>query len=87
MKKLSGARNTSGFSASLSSGTLSSQNHITYEGLFNELKFDVGKKTEKITDLHFGYARYQFSKSKQDNSIHDYLALFVKGSSDGEERD
>ena len=34
-----------------------------------------------------GYARYQFKESSHDKGIHDYLALFVKGAKDGEERD
>lgn len=40
-----------------------------------------------MKDLHFGYARYQFSKSSHDKNINDYLALFVKGNKDGEDRD
>lgn len=39
-----GARNTRGFSASVSYGSLPDVSHLTYEGVFNELKFDVGKK-------------------------------------------
>jgi hypothetical protein len=55
--------------------------------VFNEIKFDVGNKTPLVKDLHFGYARYQFSESPFDNKINDYLALFVKGNKDGEDRD
>lgn len=82
-----GARNTRGFSSQIESGELPDPNHITYEGVFNEIKFDVGPKTKLIKDLHFGYARSQFSKSLYDNSINDYLAIFMKGKQDGEDRD
>ena len=34
-----------------------------------------------------GYARYQFLGSTHDKKINDYLALFVKGSKDGKDRD
>ena len=37
-----GAKNTSGFSSKISSGVLSSPDHLTYSGAFNELDFDVG---------------------------------------------
>jgi Ca-activated chloride channel homolog len=47
----------------------------------------VGPKTELVKDLHFGYARYQFQESTYDSQINDYLALFVKGSKDGADRD
>lgn len=87
MKKCFGARNTSGFSNQIQYGHLPSPTHITYEGIFNEIKFNVGKKTYLPTDLHLGYARYQFKESAQDNTINDYLAIFVKGSKDGEPRD
>ncbi len=82
-----GARNTRGFTASVESGQLPQPTHLTYQGLFNELKFDVGLRTEKIVDLHFGYARYQFQKSQYDNKINDYLAIFMKSSKDGADRD
>lgn len=82
-----GARNTRGFSASVSSGHLPDLTHLTYEGVFNEIKFDVGKKTDKIVDLHLGYSRYQFNKSHFDNKVNDYLALFLKSSRDGADRD
>lgn len=87
MKKLSGARNTKGFSAQIKAGALPQESHITFGGVFNELRFDVGKPTDKIIDLHLGYARYQFAKSQFDNSVNDFLALFVKGEGDGKERD
>ena len=51
------------------------------------LTANVGKKTDKIVDLHLGYARYQFAQSQHDTHINDYLALFVKGSADGQDRD
>ena len=38
-------------------------------------------------ELHIGYARAQNQTSLFDSEIHDYLALFTKGSSDGEDRD
>ena len=62
-------------------------NHLTYEGIFNELKFDVGKKTNKLVDVHMEYARYQFKESLQDAKINNYLALFMKSSKDGADRD
>lgn len=47
----------------------------------------MGPKTDKVLDLHFGYSRFQFVNSKFDNTINDYLALFVKGKADGQDRD
>lgn len=38
-------------------------------------------------DLHCGYARYQFSSSLFDKEVNDYLAIFVKSSKDGRDRD
>lgn len=38
-------------------------------------------------DLHLGYSRYQFIKSKFDDKTNDYLALFLKSSRDGADRD
>lgn len=87
MECFSGARNTQGFTSQVEMGHLPSETHLTYEGVFNELRFDVGKKTEKIVDLHLGYARYQFAQSQHDTQINDYLALFVKGAADGQDRD
>lgn len=87
MMCMMGARNTRGFSAAVSSGNLPDLTHLTYEGIFNEIKFDVGKRTEKIVDLHMGYSRYQFAKSMFDANINDYLALFLKSSRDGADRD
>ena len=51
------------------------------------MKFDIGKKTEEIVDLHYGYARHQFIKSMFDGEISDYLAIFLKGCQDGADRD
>jgi hypothetical protein len=82
-----GARNATGLSACLSEGRVPLHTHLSYEGLFNELRYSVGSKTEKVVDLHHGYARFQFNESKFDNSINDYLALFLKGKTDGQPRD
>lgn len=60
MMRMMGAINTRGFSSCVSTGVLPPDSHITYEGVFNELKFDVGPKTIKTLDCHFGYARYMF---------------------------
>lgn len=38
-------------------------------------------------DLHLGYARYQFPKSRYDPHINDYLAVFFKSERDGSDRD
>jgi uncharacterized protein with von Willebrand factor type A (vWA) domain len=38
-------------------------------------------------DIHHGYTRYQFTKSMFDGKINDYLALFLKSSRDGADRD
>ena len=38
-------------------------------------------------DLYFGYSRYQFEKSQFDSKTNDYLALFMKSSKDGADRD
>ena len=45
MMRMMGAVNTRGFSSCVSTGILPPDSHITYEGVFNELKFDVGPKT------------------------------------------
>ena len=87
MKRFSGARNIRGFSETISNGGLPDLTHLTYEGVFNETKFDVGEKTDKIVDLHYGYARTQFISSMVDKEINDYLAIFLKGSTDGADRD
>jgi hypothetical protein len=86
MMGMMGARNTRGFSSCVSTGILPPDSHITYEGVFNELKFDVGPKTLKTLDCHFGYARYQFSQSLYDPKMNDYLCLFLKSERDGAER-
>ncbi len=87
MMCMMGARNARGFSSSVATGRLPEVSHLTYEGVFNEIKFDVGKKTDKLLDIHFGYARYQLQQSRNDPSINDYLALFMKSSKDGADRD
>lgn len=61
-----GARNTVGFTQSVKTGLLPPHTHLTYEGVFNEIKYNMGSKTDKIVDLHYGYSRFQFSKSKFD---------------------
>jgi hypothetical protein len=86
MKRLAGARNTAGFSSCVEIGRLPSHTHLTYEGLFNELKFKAGARTEKVLDLSFGYSRFQFEDSAYDKSINDYLAIFLKSESDGKDR-
>jgi len=47
----------------------------------------VGKRTDKVLDLQYGYSRFQFGNSKFDSNINDYLALFVKGKADGQDRE
>lgn len=47
----------------------------------------MGPKTTKVMDMHYGYSRFQFLNSKFDSTINDYLALFLKGKADGEERE
>ena len=83
MNKLCGSRNVVGFTNSVKAGILPPHTHLTYEGLFNELKYNVGPKTEKDLDLHYGYSRFQFMDSQFDSQINDYLALFLKGKADG----
>ena len=63
MRGICGARNTVGFSSGVKTGILPPHTHLTYEGLFNELKYNVGPKTDKVVDLHFGYSRFQFINS------------------------
>ena len=82
-----GALNTRGFSSQIEYGQLPEPSHLTYEGVFNEIKFDVGKVPELPLDLQLGYARHQFLSSSHDKNINDYLALFVKGNKDGKDRD
>ena len=81
-----GARNTAGFTNTLRQGKLPPHTHLTYEGVFNEIKYNVGPKATKTLDMHYGYSRFQFLSSQFDNSINDYLAIFLKGKADGEER-
>ena len=58
MKKNFCAGNSRGFSESVRGGRLPDVSHITFEGVFNELKFDAGQQTNLHSDLKFGYARY-----------------------------
>lgn len=94
----SGALNSSAFSQSLASGSayrpgsasagyLPHPTHLTYQGFFNELRYSVGPKTDKVMDIHHGYARFQFKESQFDSNINDYLALFLKGKADGQPRE
>ena len=87
MKKNFCAGNSRGFSESVRGGGLPDVSHITFEGVFNELKFDAGQQTNLHSDLKFGYARYQFAQSTVDPNISDFLALFMKGERDGKDRD
>lgn len=36
--------------------------------------------------MSFGYSRFQFTASHFDSTVNDYLAMFLKGKSDGEDR-
>ena len=83
MMAMMGARNTSGFSNYVASKRLPPPTHLTSEGSFNELEFNVGPKTNLPVDLHLGFARYHFQKSKYDSNANDYLALFLKSERDG----
>lgn len=38
-------------------------------------------------ELYLGFARAQNSESHFDKDINNYLAIFTKGSKDGEDRD
>ena len=87
MRKAFGAGNTVGFSSSVSSGYLPPPTHITYEGLFNEIDFSVGPKTKETIDISYGFSRFMNTCSLVDTSTNDYLALFLKGDTDGEPRD
>lgn len=61
--------------------------HLTYEGLFNEIDFAVGPKTKDVIDIAYGFARVMNPVSLVDQGVNDYLALFLKGNTDGEPRD
>ena len=76
--------NSVGFSSQASTGRLPKPSHLSYEGLFNEIKFDVGQLTETPLDLKIGYARHQFLGSSFDKEINDFVAIFVKGKKDGQ---
>lgn len=79
--------NTKGFSSQIERGQLPSSDHITYEGVFNELTFEVGQRTNKFMDLHIGFCRAGNSHSTTDKQVHEFLALFLKSKYDGEPRD
>ena len=78
-----GAMNSAGFSSQIDSGLLPSPDHITYEGVFNEVTFSIGPKGELSLDLHVGFCRNQNPSSLVDREPQDYLALFTQGSHDG----
>lgn len=82
--------NTKGFSSALSNpyvAALPAETHITYDGCFNELKYSIGAKATKRMELYLGFARAQNSESYFDKDINNFLAVFTKGSKDGEDRD
>ena len=57
-----GSLNSAGFSAATQQqGCLPPPDHLSYSGVFNELRYNVGPKTDKVLDLHHGYARFQFA--------------------------
>lgn len=82
-----GAFNSSGFTSQLESGVMPEVDHITYEGVFNELTFQIGPKSELPMDLHIGFCRTQNANSLVDKEPANYLALFTKGAKDGTPRD
>lgn len=75
--------NSRGFSSQVSRGKLPEADHITYEGVFNELTFPVGGKSTKLLDLHMGFCRSVNKQSTADNKVHEFIALFVKSKADG----
>jgi hypothetical protein len=79
--------NSKGFTSQVSQGRLPDSDHITYPGVFNEIDFEVGPKSDKIADLHLGFCRASNPSSSEDKSINEFLALFMKGKDDGEPRD
>jgi hypothetical protein len=81
------AGNSVGFKSQLTSGSLPNQDHISYEGVFNELTFKIGPKAKNLLEVHSGICRSAYEKSIYDKSINDYLALFLKCQSDGQPRD
>lgn len=82
-----GAMNSVGFSSQLDSGILPTADHITYEGVFNELTFKIGPKAKEPLELYLGYARSANPKSLVDSNPSEYLAIFTKGNKDGAPRD
>ena len=81
-----GAMNSAGFTSQIDSGQLPSPDHITYEGVFNEVTFSIGPKAELPLDLHIGFCRSQNTKSLIDREPQNFLALFTKGGNDGQPR-
>lgn len=79
--------NSRGFSSQVERGQLPAADHITYEGVFNELTFQAGPVTDKLLDLHIGFCRAGNKQSAVDSRVHEFLALFLKGDSDGKPRD
>ncbi len=70
-----GALNSKGFSSAIiSSGELPPSDHLTYEGVFNELCFPVGPRATKECELHIGFCRSQYASSLVDAGDRDYLA-------------
>ena len=61
MEEFCGAINTAGVTAALDYGYLPVHTHLSYGGAFNQLRYSVGPPTDKVLDLHHGYARYQFA--------------------------
>ncbi len=64
-----GPLNTKGFTSQVSKGQLPDADHITFAGVFNEIEFDVGPKTDKVTDLHLGFCRASNPSSAEDKSV------------------
>ena len=80
-----GSLNTSGFDYAVQSGQLPHYQHITHAGTFNEQFFDIGEKSKKLLDLHYGLGvsncdLYDMPKRNF------FLSLFLKSSTDGEAR-
>ena len=80
-----GARNTAGFDQSVNSGTLPQFDHITHAGVYNENYFDIGGKTDKLVDLHYGLGLSNCDLYDLPSRNY-FLSLFIKSSKDGEAR-
>lgn len=63
------ALNSAGFANQVSNCKLPDADHITYAGVFNEIEYDVGPKTDKVVDLHLGFCRASNPSSAQDKNI------------------